>query len=165
MNYSKSLCIMPCVKISWYINRDVTNIWVLAHFEFKTQRFYIKNYVESICAKLFEIFSDAYIGTKCLKKLNKKNFQMNYISSFYVSNCFKCFLLHILGQNVTKIRQEKIWTISSGKMFQYFHIVYIPKHYSVKIVSISFFSSSDMQKFHHVLWCLTIGINFSFNFF
>ena len=33
------------------------------------------------------------------------------------------------------------------------------KYYSVKIGSISFFSSSDMQKFHHLLGCHTIGIN------
>ena len=36
------------------------------------------------------------------------------------------------------------------------------KHYSLKIGSYSFFSSSDMQKFHHFLGCRAIGINSSF---
>ena len=33
------------------------------------------------------------------------------------------------------------------------------KHYSVKIGSISYFSSSDMQKVNHLLGCHTISIN------
>ena len=36
---------------------------------------------------------------------------------------------------------------------------------SVKIGSVSFFTSSDMQQFHHLLGCHTIGINSSFFFF
>ena len=39
------------------------------------------------------------------------------------------------------------------------------KHYSVKIGSVPFFSSSDMQKFHQLLRCHTININSSFNWF
>ena len=38
------------------------------------------------------------------------------------------------------------------------------KHFSVAIVSISFFSSFDMKKFYHILGCHAIGIN-SFFFF
>ena len=48
----------------WF--RDVTDIWLLAHFEFKTH----------------------------------KDFKT--ISSLYVLNCFKYFLMYILGQNVLK---------------------------------------------------------------
>ena len=33
------------------------------------------------------------------------------------------------------------------------------KHFSVTIVSISFFSSFDMKKFYHLLGCHAIGIN------
>ena len=36
---------------------------------------------------------------------------------------------------------------------------------SLSIMSISFFSSSDTQKSHHLLGCHAIGINFSFNSF
>ena len=36
------------------------------------------------------------------------------------------------------------------------------KHYSVKIGSISFFSSSEIQKFHYILGFNAIGINSSF---
>ena len=39
------------------------------------------------------------------------------------------------------------------------------KHYSVKIGSVSFFSSSDMRKFHQRLRCHTISINSSFDWF
>ena len=35
------------------------------------------------------------------------------ISSLYVLNCFKYFLMYIFLQSVPKIRQEKFWTISS----------------------------------------------------
>ena len=67
------------------------------------------------------------------------------ISSIHVLNCSKCFPICILGQNVQKNQIRKtisslheqfsvskwqdihkdFWTISSGTMFQYFHIVYI----------------------------------------
>ena len=36
---------------------------------------------------------------------------------------------------------------------------------SVKVGSISFFSFSDMQKFHHLFGCHAIGINYSLIFF
>ena len=36
---------------------------------------------------------------------------------------------------------------------------------SVKIGSVSFFISSDMQKLHHLLGCHTIGINSALIFF
>ena len=39
------------------------------------------------------------------------------------------------------------------------------KHYSVKIGSISFFSSADMQKYYHLLGFHIIGINSSLNIF
>ena len=39
------------------------------------------------------------------------------------------------------------------------------KHYSVKVGSISLFSSSDMEKFHYLLGCHAIGINSSLIFF
>ena len=50
------------------------------------------------------------------------------ISSLSVLNCFKYFLVYILGHFVSKkIRQEKFWTISSLYMlncFEYF-LIYI----------------------------------------
>ena len=39
------------------------------------------------------------------------------------------------------------------------------KHYSIKIGSISFLSTSDMQKFHHLLGCHSVGINSSLIFY
>ena len=39
------------------------------------------------------------------------------------------------------------------------------KHYSVKISSVSFFSSSAIQKFRHLLGCLAVDINSSLIFF
>ena len=38
-------------------------------------------------------------------------------------------------------------------------------HWSIKIRSVSFFSSSDTQKFHHFLGCHTTSINSSLIFF
>ena len=76
-----------------------------------------------------------------------------------VLNILKCF--H------EKIRHENSYTIFCPKMFQYLHIVCLVMHdadfynLSVKISSISFFSSSDTQKFHHLLGCQAIGINSS----
>ena len=56
------------------------------------------------------------------------------------------------------------WTMSSlcDKMARYSHMVYCwcaLKKFSVKIGSISFVLSSDMQKFHYLLGCHTTGIN------
>ena len=56
--------------------------------------------IKSLCAKLFWTFSYIYFGTKCLKKLNKKNFELYQV--------FLCWIvLNILRQNISKIRQEK----------------------------------------------------------
>ena len=63
-------------------------------------------------------------------------------------------------------REKYVWVLLSQNV-SIPHIVYYNP--SVKIGSISFFSSSDMQKSHHLLGYHTIGImigiNYAFNFF
>ena len=70
-----------------------------------------------------------------------------------------------------KVRPEKFWNTSS------LHVPKCPStpmlftndahqnHYSVKSGSISFLSSSGIQKFHHLLGCHATGINSLLTFF
>ena len=76
------------------------------------------------------------------------------ISSLCVLSCLKYFLMYILGEIVTKLDKKNYIN------FSFFQI-----HYSVRIGYISFFSSSNMQKFHHPLGCHATGINSSLIFF
>ena len=39
-----------------------------------------KNYIKSLCAKFLKIFSNIYFEAKCLKKLDKKSFELYQIS-------------------------------------------------------------------------------------
>ena len=72
LNRNKTSCIISCVKMSgysqyvYYSQKELKycglEIWVvykvLGHF----------NYIKSLCAKLFYIFSKKYFETKCCKK-------------------------------------------------------------------------------------------------
>ena len=63
-----------CIYIHTYIlltkitetfwSRDVTDIWVLAHFEPKNQARKTLNYIKSSCAKLLQIFSNVSKNVK-----------------------------------------------------------------------------------------------------
>ena len=75
-----------------------------------------KNYITSLCGKLFYIFSNIYFGKKCLKKKKKKKkmkpkkIAKRAVSNPYVLNCFKYFLIYILKQNVSKeLYQVVMW--------------------------------------------------------
>ena len=57
------------------------------------------------CAKLFSIFSNTYFETFYSKKIRQEKIWK--ISSLYGLNCFKYFLINILRENASKIRQEK----------------------------------------------------------
>ena len=57
-------------------------------------------------------------------------------------------------------QNDKIF-IKISELYQAF----LWQNFSIKIDSISFFSTSDMQKFHHLLGCHAIGINPSLIFF
>ena len=102
---------------------------------------------------------------------NQKRKILNYVKSLCAK--FRYFLIYILGQNVSKNQAKKILNyikssciILCGKMFQYFYTIDAHlKHCSVKIGSTSFLSSSDMQKFHHLLGFYVIDIISSLNFF
>ena len=63
-----------------------------------------------------------------------------------------------------KIREEKLYQVFVSK-YPYTLKLYTLKALLNKIGSIPFFSSSDMQKFHHLLRCHAIGINSSLIFF
>ena len=96
---------------------------------------------------------------------------ITFISRFYVLNCFKYFGAKCFKNQTRKLYQvvfsmlkwldthKYFWTISilCSKMFQYFHIIYIKRLISKN--RFYFFSSYDMQKFHHLLRCHDIGIN------
>ena len=70
-----------------------------------------------------KIFLNIHFETKCLKKSGKKNFELYQV----------------------------LCIIYCCKMFQYFHTTDAHrKHYSVKIGFISFLSSSDKRKLHHL---------------
>ena len=105
---------------------------------------------------------------------------LKFIRMFKLDQVFMCKILSKIfgGKHGNKVRQETFLTISSFmysflyennkifikiyklyKVFEWQKILTHYKHYSVKIGSISFFSSSDMQNFHHLLRCHTIGIN------
>ena len=58
---------------------------------------------------------------------------------------------------------KDFWSISNISVAKCFNAT--DAHYSVKIVFICFFSSSEMQKFYHLLGCHVIRINSSFNSF
>ena len=72
-------------------------------------------------------------------------------------NCFKYFLKYTLGQNVPKHQTWKIMNYIKSSC-----IIFFAK---MTRCSLSFFSSFDIQKFHHLLGCHTIAINSSFIFF
>ena len=57
-------------------------------------------------------------------------------------------------------QNDKVF-IKASELYQF--IVW--QNVSIKIGSISLFSTSDMQKFHHLLGCHAIGINPSLIFF
>ena len=87
------------------------------------------------------------------------------ISNLYVLNCFKYFQIYILGQMSQENLKRKLYQVLTyDSSMTYFILLMHLKHYSVKANSISFFSSSDMQRFHHFLGCHTIVIN-SLSFF
>ena len=134
---------------------------------------YIKASCIIFCAKLLVLIFPIYI--RCIRFVN------------YVLNCFKYFLIYF-GQNISyfgtnvpkKIRQEKnveLYKITrysqrflnyiktlSDKMFQYSQIVYTQKALPSKN-RFYFFSSSDKQKFNHLVGCYTLSINPSFHSF
>ena len=120
-------------------SRDVTDIWVLANFEPKNQTRKFLNYMKSLCADFFRIFSNTYFGTKCLKKSDKKNVEL-----------YQVLMYNFLRQNATVLLYYwyalKAWV--SKNRFYFF-----------------FFSSSDTQKVHHLSACHAIGINSSLIFF
>ena len=125
----------------------------------------------------------------------EQNFPKNQTETFWtMSNCFKYSVIYILGYWSKKNQIRKIvnfykdfsiisslhvfsvpkrqdihkyfWTISNLCVAKFFNTTDAHSNYfSVKIGSISYFSSSDIQKFHHLLGCHAISINSSFNSF
>ena len=96
-------CILLAKKATHFI-LEVSAVYVISSF-------YVIN-----CFKYFLI----YILGQCLKKTDKKKFKLYQV--------FMCWIgLNILGQNVSKIRQETFWTISNPYVlncFKYF-LIYI----------------------------------------
>ena len=127
--------------------RDVTNIRVLAHFEFKIHkdfkiisRFYVLN-----CLKYFSIY---ILGQNVPKKINKKNFE--HIKSSCIIFCAKMTRYSQRILNYSKSLSQNFPILSNCILLMY---------------SISFLSSSDMQTYHHLQGCQATSINFSFNSF
>ena len=50
------------------------------------------------------------LGQNVSEKLDKKE-KFETVSSLYVLNCFKLFLIYILGDNIPNMRQEKYLSI------------------------------------------------------
>ena len=78
------LCVLNCFK--YFL------IYILGQNVSKKidKKSYQKKYVKSSCARLFEIFSNAYFQTKCLKKFRQETF-LNYIGSSCITFCVKIF--------------------------------------------------------------------------
>ena len=118
---------------------DVLNcfIYFLVYFGTKYQKFW--TYKVVMCWIVLNRYFDTYFSEKWDKKIIIIiiDFIFRKIFDLYqviFSKDFKC-------QNIP---------IQSNCIHQ--------KHYLVKISSISFSSFSNMQKFHHLLGCLAIGI-------
>ena len=99
------------------------------------------------------MFSNICFGTKCLKKSDKRNFELYQVQS----SVLKRLDIH-----------KNIWTILSihtwFSIIKYFHTSkFNTTHacHSIKFGSIYFFSYSAMKKFHHLLGCHATDINFS----
>ena len=80
------------------------------------------------CVSKWPINPKLYIA--CKKKSTNFGQEVSLvyvISSLYVLNCFKYFLIYVLGQNVSKSQTRKIWNISNLyalNCFKYF-LMYI----------------------------------------
>ena len=101
------------IEIFW--SRDVIDIWVLAHFEPKIQK-YLK-IISSLhmpnCFKYFLIYILKYVSKNQARKILK------YINSTYISFCAKTTRYSQRFLNYTK----SLCIIFCGKIFQYLQIV------------------------------------------
>ena len=101
------------------------------------------------------MFSNIYFETFCSKTTDFDLYQVLCAKLCWIfSNIY-------FGTFAPKTRQEKLLKFIKIKLYQ----ALVWQNVSVKIGSISFFSSSNMQKFHHFLGCHAVKINFSLIFF
>ena len=100
--------------IETFWSRDVSDIWVLAHFETKNQARKILNNINSLCAKLFKCFLIYILRQNVSKNQTRKI--LNYIKSSCIFFCGK------RNKIFTKIFElcQVLCILFCGKMFQYF---------------------------------------------
>ena len=139
-------------EFSFYFSYTQTNFrhvffffffFFLAHSIYFDPKKIILNYIKSLCVELLQIFSDEYFETRKV---------LNCIKSLSIIFCVK----------MTRYSQtflNYIQCFENVSILQNCMLLMHWKHYSVKIDSVSFFSSWDMKKSNHFLGCHAIGIN------
>ena len=111
-------------------------IYILGQNVLKNQRRKILNYIKSLCAELFQIFSNIYNGTNVPKKSDKKNnfetyqvFTYNFLCQNDWTFAMIFELYKSLCVKMTKYSQTLFNYIKSlcGKMIQHSQMVYTLK--------------------------------------
>ena len=110
--------------------------------------------IETFCPK--DIFFSV-----CIETFSDRKMCINFDQNIQIN-------LATIVKNLYKFWAQNVWIPQEAKCFNTPILYTSDAHFynsSIKIGPISFFSSSDTQKFYHLLGCRTIGINSSLIFF